>query len=299
MSKTKKILLFITILFSVSLLSFAKDSPVVISSVDVSGNTMTSREQVLSKILTSPHQPYNESMVNDDITRLYACGYFSGVSVNYEKKADNTIKILFMVEERSGPDALRRPAKTEKAPVLVVGTDASTQKRGITDAEILAKLNKNTDDVDIQVESVLRNGLRGLLQSPGFNYRMNEEVFLYLRLSPADAETAVLVNTIGDVSIEVVKEGFDEKMNGKYSFPQALSEKRPLAYGQYILPVGRITDYPAIIMFFTLKDFGIKLNDPGMYTIKLTYSNEIGDYGCWVGKLTANPITIEVSEGPA
>lgn len=70
-----------------------------VKSIEVRGNKSISIAQVLSKIKTRVGQDYRQSIISDDLKRLYNTGYFSDVSIDRED-FEGGLKVFIDVEEK-------------------------------------------------------------------------------------------------------------------------------------------------------------------------------------------------------
>lgn len=71
--------------------------PVV--SVEVRGTQSVAEGTCLAQIQLRPGMPYQDSIVNEDIRRLYALGYFTDVRVETEPRPEG-LHVVFLVEEK-------------------------------------------------------------------------------------------------------------------------------------------------------------------------------------------------------
>jgi outer membrane protein insertion porin family len=67
--------------------------------VRVKGNQTISAATIIAKIKTKPGGPLSEEIINDDIKRLYALGYFTDVSFDVEDETDG-VNVTVIVEEK-------------------------------------------------------------------------------------------------------------------------------------------------------------------------------------------------------
>ncbi len=102
------------IILCVSLVSLPKhvfaqvtEEPVVVESetkivkaIDIQGNKTISVATILAKIKTRVGQEYLQTVISDDLKRLYNTGYFSDVRVD-RKDQDGGLKVIIYVEEKS------------------------------------------------------------------------------------------------------------------------------------------------------------------------------------------------------
>ena len=92
----RKILLF-SLIFCFALTAYPRDS---IFRIDIEGNAIVSDATIVSKIKIRAGQPYNESVINEDVKNLYATGFFETVEAE-KKDAVEGVVILFKVREKS------------------------------------------------------------------------------------------------------------------------------------------------------------------------------------------------------
>jgi len=92
-----KKIVFIIVIFTFIAIGGYSEDPVI--RIDIDGNKIVSDATIISKIKLRANQPYNESIINDDVKNLYATGFFETVEV--EKKDTNEgIVIIFKVKEK-------------------------------------------------------------------------------------------------------------------------------------------------------------------------------------------------------
>jgi len=70
-----------------------------VKAIEVKGNKTISMATILSRIKTRVGQPYMQSVISDDLKRLYNTGYFSNVSVDREDM-DGGFKVIVFLEEK-------------------------------------------------------------------------------------------------------------------------------------------------------------------------------------------------------
>ncbi|MBI2871493.1 MAG: outer membrane protein assembly factor BamA [Candidatus Omnitrophica bacterium] len=80
--------------------TFADEAGAAVKSVEVRGNREVSSVTVLAKVKTRPGLIFDQDVLNEDIKRLYASGFFSDVRVETEQD-DEGVHVLFTVEEKS------------------------------------------------------------------------------------------------------------------------------------------------------------------------------------------------------
>ena len=76
----------------------AEDGPKVIA-VEVEGTATIAKETCLARIQTRPGMPYLDSVVSEDIRRLYALGYFTDVRVETASLPEG-LRVVFRVKEK-------------------------------------------------------------------------------------------------------------------------------------------------------------------------------------------------------
>jgi len=81
-----------------------KEAPVtesqkIVKAIEIQGNKTIGVASILSKIKTRVGQEYYQSVVSDDLKRIYNTGYFSDVSVDREDYKDG-FKVIFFVTEK-------------------------------------------------------------------------------------------------------------------------------------------------------------------------------------------------------
>ncbi|OGX09670.1 MAG: outer membrane protein assembly factor BamA, partial [Omnitrophica WOR_2 bacterium GWA2_37_7] len=101
----KKILIFLllllfTVIFINSKTGFAQSTETkVVKAIEVKGNNTIGIATILSKIKTRVGQEYLQSVVSDDLKRLYNTGYFSDVKVDRVNYEDG-LKVMIYLEEK-------------------------------------------------------------------------------------------------------------------------------------------------------------------------------------------------------
>mgnify|MGYP001589503083 FL=1 len=98
----RKTILVAFALYAVTILnpSFVKaEDAVNITAIDIKGNKSISSNTIISKMKLRVGAPYQESVVSDDLKRLYLLGYFSDIKIDKEDYKGG-VKILVTVEER-------------------------------------------------------------------------------------------------------------------------------------------------------------------------------------------------------
>lgn len=94
---TLTVLLFCALSFMSCGAAGAED--IKIKSVVVKNNKAISEPTILSKIKMKPGDVFNREVMNDDLKRLYAIGYFQDVSIDTEETVDGVI-VTISVEEK-------------------------------------------------------------------------------------------------------------------------------------------------------------------------------------------------------
>ena len=131
----------------------------VVKAVEVRGNKTIGIATILAKIKTRVGQEYLQSVVSDDLKRLYNAGYFSDVTVDREQY-EGGFKVIFYVEEKPviqkitfskiryyKPKALLNKLKSKKGKFL----DNKTLKDDIrTIQELYTKKGLTLASVDVE-----------------------------------------------------------------------------------------------------------------------------------------------------
>ncbi len=73
--------------------------PAVVQDVEIRGNQIISTNTILSKMKIRKGVPLAQEMVNEDLKRLYATGFFQDIRFEVEEKPDG-YKIILLVEEK-------------------------------------------------------------------------------------------------------------------------------------------------------------------------------------------------------
>ncbi len=67
--------------------------------VEVRGTSTIAKETCLARVQTKPGMPYQDSIISEDIRRLYALGYFTDVQVETESIPEG-LQVIFVVKEK-------------------------------------------------------------------------------------------------------------------------------------------------------------------------------------------------------
>lgn len=152
----------------------------VVKSVEIKGNKTIGISVILARVKTRAGQEYLQSVISDDLKRLYNTGYFSDVSVDREEEADG-YRVIFYVQEKSvvekitfsktryyHPKVLLKKIKTAKGQFLdnkTLNDDVKKikelyAKKGLTQAEVTVE--QETDELTnkAKVHFVIREGIR-------------------------------------------------------------------------------------------------------------------------------------------
>lgn len=73
--------------------------PKIVKAIEIQGNKAISSNTVISKMKTRIGSPYQESVVSDDLKRLYLLGYFSDIKIDTEDY-NGGVKLIVAVVER-------------------------------------------------------------------------------------------------------------------------------------------------------------------------------------------------------
>jgi len=93
---TKLIPSFLSFLFLIST-SWAQDMPKILD-LQIAGNKNVSESAIVAKIKVRPDQIFSQQMIDEDIKRLYATGFFTDVAVDAKEETDGIV-IIFYVKE--------------------------------------------------------------------------------------------------------------------------------------------------------------------------------------------------------
>jgi len=153
MKKTLAFLsLIVAFVFIFSTISYSQeDEAKIIKLVEVENNKAISDSTVLSKIKTKEGESFSQELLNEDLKRLYALGFFEDVSIDIEDYEDG-IKVTFIVKEKP----------------LVEDISFSGNKI-IKTAKLLAKMKTKPGDL-LDESRLFRdiNGLKDLYESRGY-----------------------------------------------------------------------------------------------------------------------------------
>ena len=138
----------------------------MILTVKIKGNLAISTQIILSKIRTSPGKVVSQEMINDDIKRLYAMGYFTDVAIDvedYEKGVAVTIiveekpvvsEITFEGNKRLRASQLKKVMQTKEGDMLKFSSLSQDmnelksfyERNGFNQVEVKYELDKNEDN---------------------------------------------------------------------------------------------------------------------------------------------------------
>ncbi|MBI5149387.1 MAG: outer membrane protein assembly factor BamA [Candidatus Omnitrophica bacterium] len=155
-------------------------SPTVVKSIDVKGNKAISISAILAKIKTKVGQEYLQSVISDDLKRLYNTGYFSDVRVD-RQPMDGGVKVIFYIEEKPvidkvtfskiayfSPKVLIKKIKTQGGKFLdnkSLKDDENTikelyAKKGLTLVEVEPETSRDEATGKVNVHFIIREGQR-------------------------------------------------------------------------------------------------------------------------------------------
>jgi outer membrane protein insertion porin family len=77
----------------------ASQSEKLVTAIEIKGNKNISTNTIVSKMKTKIASPYQETVVSDDLKRLYLLGFFSDVKIDTEPYKDG-VKVIVQVTER-------------------------------------------------------------------------------------------------------------------------------------------------------------------------------------------------------
>ncbi len=152
----------------------------LIKAIEVQGNKTISISAVLAKIKTRVGQEYIQSVVSDDLKRLYNTGYFSDVRVD-RQDYEGGLKVIFYIEEKPvidkvtfsklqyfSPRVILRKLKTQEGKFLdnkSLKDDEDTindlyAKKGLTLAEVQTETTPDEVTHKVSVHFIIREGYR-------------------------------------------------------------------------------------------------------------------------------------------
>lgn len=123
----------------------------MVKSIDVVGNKAISIATILSKVKTRVGQEYIQTVISDDLKRLYNLGYFSDVRVDRQEQ-DGGFKVIFYVDEKPIIEEITF-SKTRYYNAKVLTKKLKTKKGKFLDNKMLK------DDIDTIKELYTKKGL--------------------------------------------------------------------------------------------------------------------------------------------
>ena len=107
----------------------------LITEVEIAGNKVVSSQIILAKIRTKTGDKFDQFVLNEDIKRLYASGYFTDVKLELSSSEEG-IKVIFVVVEKPKvTEIIIEGNKTVRSEVLI--KDMKTAVGQILDRKIL------------------------------------------------------------------------------------------------------------------------------------------------------------------
>ncbi len=152
----------------------------LVTALEIRGNQVVSTAQILSLIKTRVGQPYNQTVISDDIKRLYGKGYFADVRVDREDYKGG-FRVIFYVEDKPvvekisftrlryyKPAFLKRRMKTKEGEFLdrkTLNDDLRMirdlyAKKGLTEAEVDVETRKDAITKKVSLHFVIKEGRR-------------------------------------------------------------------------------------------------------------------------------------------
>lgn len=122
----------------------------IVKAVDVQGNKTISVAAILSKIKTRVGQEYLQSVISDDLKRLYNTGYFSDVRVDRQDH-EGGFKVIFYLQEKAVVDKITF-SKTRHFNSKVLLKKMKTQAGKFLDNKTLK------DDIDTIKDLYIKKG---------------------------------------------------------------------------------------------------------------------------------------------
>ncbi|MCQ9207280.1 MAG: hypothetical protein NG740_05320, partial [Omnitrophica bacterium] len=177
----KKWRLAFLVIFSLSVF-FTRESEAerTILSIRVKGNQTISEPTILSKIRTKSGEALSETVINNDIKRLYALGYFTDVTFDVEDHKGGAVvtiiveekpvikEIIFEGNKRFSAQRLRKLLKTKKGDMLSFGklsddiAEIKTfyERNGFYRAGVKHKLDKERAANEVTVRMIVDEKVR-------------------------------------------------------------------------------------------------------------------------------------------
>jgi outer membrane protein insertion porin family len=169
-----------TLLGAVSARAQAPEGPPIIRSIDVeyAGPKLVSKERILAQMRTKVGQPYNDSVVEQDIEALYKTGAILNVRIFAQPEGDG-VKVIVAVQTRS---VVRE--------IEIDGAERIKPKR--LRKEIKLKINQPVDE---ELLEEARQKMIEIYQGHGYN-----DVSIQFRVEPIDETrgTARVVFTVNE-----------------------------------------------------------------------------------------------------
>ncbi len=157
-------------------------APKLVTAIEIKGNKSISSNTIISKIKTKAGNPYQETVVSDDLKRLYLLGYFSDIKIDSEEYK-NGLKVIISVTERPiiekitflgifrltmREDKIKETLKSKETQYLdYPNLDEDTkaikklyEKMGYGQAEITYKVDINKDTGKARIEFDIVEGKR-------------------------------------------------------------------------------------------------------------------------------------------
>ncbi len=152
----------------------------IIKAIEVQGNKTISISAILAKIKTRVGQEYIQSVISDDLKRLYNTGYFSDVRVDRQDH-EGGLKVIFYIEEKPvidkvtfsklqyfSPKVISRKLKTQEGKFLdnkSLKDDEDTikdlyAKKGLTMVEVQTETTPDEVTHKVSVHFIIREGYR-------------------------------------------------------------------------------------------------------------------------------------------
>ncbi|MFA6216492.1 MAG: outer membrane protein assembly factor BamA [Candidatus Omnitrophota bacterium] len=126
----------------------------LVTALDVAGNKSISTNTILSKMKTRVGSPYQETVINDDLKRLYLLGFFSDIKIDTEDYRGG-VKIIISLVER---------------PIIEKITFSGIKRLGMKDAKIKEALkSKETQYLDYPSLADDLKEIKKLYEKKGFS----------------------------------------------------------------------------------------------------------------------------------
>lgn len=154
--------------------------PALVKAIEVQGNKTISVSAILAKVKTRAGQEYIQSVISDDLKRLYNTGYFSDVRVD-RQDYEGGLKVIFYIVEKPvidkvtfsklqyfSPGVISRKLKTQEGKFLDNKSLKDDEdmikdlyaKKGLTLVEVQTETTQDEVTHKVGVHFIIREGYR-------------------------------------------------------------------------------------------------------------------------------------------